>query len=203
MARLAGADQELWIGLAIVGAAAWAVHRRTRAPRNVEPPVVTEFVAARYFTRGRTAPIRKVVIHITDGAGNARNTARYFATMDDGRQVSAHYVVGQQGEIFQCVRDEDTAWHAQGGNADSIGIENSARTRGTNGKDDPGLAVSELNYRATATLVRHLCAKHGIPMDRQHIIGHNEVGDTAKRKPHCPTGQWNWAVFWRYLTTDG
>lgn len=161
-------------------------------PEAPERPPVT-FLQARYFTPGPVhRTINRIVIHITDGnADSARKTAQYFATMNDGRQASAHYVCGPDG-IYQCVKDNDIAWHAIGANQDSIGIENQARTPNERGPNDPGVPVSEENYLNTASLVRWLCWQYAIPMDREHILGHNEV---SQNHPDCPTGQWDWNHF--------
>lgn len=178
-------------GLAMAAAPA---RREDDPPAPPAPPIKPSctWIPARYRTAGNGRTINRVVIHITDGGGDAAATARYFATMDDGRQASAHYVVGRAGEIYQCVADGDIAWHCIGGNQDTIGIENSARTRGERGPDDDGLPVTESNYRATAALVRWLCWRYAIPMDRDHILGHNEI---ASNHADCPTGQWDWAHF--------
>lgn len=182
--------------VAVSGGAALAMpaRREDDPPAPPVPPVKPRctWIPARYKTAGNNRAIRRVVIHISDGNADAAATARYFASMDDGREASAHYVVGRAGEIFQCVADADIAWHCIGGNSDTIGIENSARTRGERGPGDDGLPVTEANYVATAALVRWLCWTYAIPMDRAHIVGHNEL---AANHADCPTGQWDWTYF--------
>jgi N-acetyl-anhydromuramyl-L-alanine amidase AmpD len=172
-------------------------------PSGEDMPDIEDFIPARYFRKGRTSPIRRIVLHIADGAGSARGTAEYFRDAPDNRPASAHYVVGRDGEIFQCVRDEDTAYHAHAANADSIGIENEARTPGEKefGADDPGLPFTAANYRSLAQLVRALAAKYGIPLDREHIVGHSEV-DADTTHSDCPQGQLDWPTFWAYLTNE-
>ena len=57
----------------------------------------------------------------------SRNVEGTIAWFQDPRaQVSAHYIIGREGEIYQMVRDSDKAWHAKDANANSIGIEHSA-----------------------------------------------------------------------------
>lgn len=51
-----------------------------------------------------------LVLHYTAGGGSAVATARGFA--DPGRDASAHFVVGREGDRMQCVPLSDTAWHA-------------------------------------------------------------------------------------------
>jgi hypothetical protein len=104
-------------------------------------------------------------------------------------QVSAHYLVSQEGEVVQMVREKNVAWHAGNWeyNQRSIGIEH--EDKGNWNK--PNWATEEL-YQASAALVRYLCDKYGIPKDRNHIIGHNEVPGVTKP---CPGQYWDWDYF--------
>ena len=54
-----------------------------------------------------------LVLHYTAGNGNAKATARVFEV--PGRQASAHYIVGRQGEVLNCVPLSMAAWHAGDG----------------------------------------------------------------------------------------
>jgi peptidoglycan hydrolase-like protein with peptidoglycan-binding domain len=153
----------------IVGPRTWARLLRLRPspapPSPPEPqgagyPRLSRFVPAKYFTRpARSRQINRIVIHITDGT-STNGTVSWFKNMlgSDGRpavdekgrpiKVSAHYVVGQDGEVVQMVRDSDIAWHAHNANADSIGIEHVARAR------NPRLVPSQIQYCSSANLVR-------------------------------------------------
>ena len=98
-----------------------------------------------------------VVIHtmeIAERAGAAEICARWFA--NPASEVSAHYCVDADS-VVQCVREDDIAWHARGGNANSIGIELAGyagqKTLGWN--DDYSRAVIE---RAAQADGRGLCA---------------------------------------------
>ena len=109
-------------------------------------------------------------------------------------KASAHYLVTRQGKIYQMVRDEDTSWHAgmvnkpnwslyDGSNPNryTIGIEHEAL---------PGERLTEMQYQATLWLHKQLIAKHGIPIDEDHIIGHYRV-DSVNR-PNCPGPGFPW-----------
>lgn len=156
-----------------------------------KPPV--EFIQAEHFRPGSIARIRRVVIHVNDGGLVARATANYFAGPRDGRGVSAHYVVGREGEIFQCVRDADIAIHAHDANADSIGIEHTAHVR-------PRVPPTDACYRASAQLVRWLSQQYGIPLDAVHVIGH-AAADPKTTHTDCPNGAgWDWPRYFQLLT---
>jgi N-acetyl-anhydromuramyl-L-alanine amidase AmpD len=99
--------------------------------------------------------------------------------------TSAHYVIrAADGHVTQMVRTGDVAWQAGNWylNTHSIGIELEGFAVG-------GTGYTEQEYTAAARLVCYLAAKYGIPLDRQHIIGHDNVGgDTATR---LPTMHWD------------
>jgi N-acetyl-anhydromuramyl-L-alanine amidase AmpD len=122
--------------------------------------------ASTNYTAGRGAPISRIVIHTAQGP----YTSVYNWFANPAAKASAHYVVGSRGDVAQMVGDEDTAWHAGNWsyNQSSIGIEHEGYV------DDASWLTDEL-YTASANLSKWLCDTHGIPKDRGHVIGHNEV----------------------------
>ncbi len=135
--------------------------------------------------------INRVVIHITDGGRSINGTISWFK--DPAAKVSAHYVIGQDGEVVQMVAHNDVAWHARTANGDSIGIEHVAsRAR--------GIMPTEAEYCASAALVSWLCQALGIPADRQHIQGHSEA-DPGTTHTGCPNSVWNWDYYMELVTT--
>jgi V8-like Glu-specific endopeptidase len=152
-----------------------------------EYPKASRFVpAANGNFRAVSAPrtISRVVIHITDGGRSINGPISWFQNPQAG--VSAHYIVGQDGEVVQMVRDNDVAWHARAANGDSIGIEHVANTR--------GLAPTADEYRASAALVAWLCGQFSIPVDRTHILGHSEA-DPGTSHSGCPNAVWDWDTY--------
>ena len=71
-----------------------------------------------------------IVVHATE-QGSARQSLETLRTANSKGPVSSHYLVGDDGRIYQLVADGDRAWHAGGGswgtitdlNSASIGIE--------------------------------------------------------------------------------
>jgi N-acetyl-anhydromuramyl-L-alanine amidase AmpD len=129
------------------------------------------------------ASIDYIVIHYTD-ISYAR-TLRAFNTLTS--DVSAHYVIRGDGHIAQIVHEADTAWHSGNVyyNRHSIGIELEL-DRVTN----PVFTAEE--YYAAAALVCAISARQGVPLDREHVIGHNEVPGSTHTDPG-PT--WDWPHF--------
>ena len=140
---------------------------------------------ARNFDFGRDGPVEYIVIHYT--AVSYERTLQIFR--DPFSRVSSHYVVRQDGHIAQLVGEADTAWHAghEWYNDRSVGIEielDHERIR------DPQYSVQQ--YEATAALACAIAARHGIPLDRTRVVGHNEIPFTKKLDPGP---HWGWPHF--------
>lgn len=165
----------------------------------------------------------RVVIHITDGTPHLPTCVEHLR--DRESRVSAHFVVGQKGEVVQLVRLADRAWHAGAANARSIGIEHCARTPGeldrlwprltmakrrllvadpalAESPTDPGLPLTEPQLLASARLVRWLCERYGWPVDSEHIGPHCEVPGTTHIDCGLDVergGSWPWRRYWQML----
>ncbi len=122
------------------------------------------------------AKIDFIVIHIAQGSYSG--TISWF--QDPRANVSAHYVVGRRGQVAQCVRNEDIAWHAGNWtyNTKSIGIEHAGYA---------GTRWTARMYRSSAKLSAHLCRRYNIPV-QNHIIRHRSVPGVATR---CPGPRYN------------
>lgn len=129
--------------------------------------------------------IDRIVIH--HNATTDKNVAMGTWYTTSGNWTSAHYEVTPD-EIIGCVEETYSAYHCGGtGGSDvpkmsnpnerSIGIEN------VNSSGAPSWSVDPRTVANTAKLVRDICDYYGIPCDRQHVLGHNEVTATA-----CPGG---------------
>lgn len=130
------------------------------------------------YTEGRTQPIRKIILHWIVGTLESAD-----GTFQDGRRrASAHYGIGDD-DIHQYVKDEDTAWHAGNWdvNCESIGIEHEGGWLLDDGTSR--FKPTEKTHQTSAMLVRELCDKYNIPLDREHILKHNEVSDSPTACP--------------------
>ena len=126
-----------------------------------------------------------IVIHIMDGT--LVGTDSWFA--DSQSQVSAHYGIGQSGEIHQYVKEEQAAWHAGKINSPSWnllkpGINPNYYTIGIEHEGKPETIWPDDMKKASAVLIRSICQRWNISIDREHIIGHYQIDSV--RRPNCP-----------------
>ena len=114
-----------------------------------------------------------IVVHTTNGTLESVD-ARYN---DPASEASAHYGVGLNGSVVQWVSESDTAYHADNWdvNLNSIGVQHE-----DGGSDLPR---TDALYEASSRLVRELCLRYGIPISRQCIIGHRDVGGMTTTCP--------------------
>ncbi len=120
-------------------------------------------------------------------------------------QSSAHYLVTKDGRILQLVKDEDTAWHAGAVNKPTWPLYDGSNpnryTIGIEHEGQPNEPLTEAQYEATLLLHEHLTLKHGIPIDKNHIIGHYRI-DSVNR-PNCPGPAFPWGRLFNDLGRGG
>ncbi|MFI5683102.1 N-acetylmuramoyl-L-alanine amidase [Streptomyces sp. NPDC051636] len=145
--------------------------------------------------RPRDERIEYIVIHDTEASLKSM-----FQTVQDPTESSWHYSVrSSDGRVTQHVRTKDTAWHSgsQFVNAHSIGVEHEGFLT------QPDAWFSEKMYRSSARLVRYLAEKYDIPLDRQHVFGHDNVpAPTASTIPDMhedPGPYWDWRHYFDLL----
>ncbi len=122
-----------------------------------------------------------VVIHIMEGS--LSGTDSWFR--NPASKVSAHYGIGQTGEVHQYVKETDTAWHAGRVNAPSwklirpggngFFINPNLYTIGIEHEGNENSDWTEEMYISSSELVKVVCNRWNIPIDRSHVIGHHEI----------------------------
>lgn len=126
-----------------------------------------------------------IVIHIAEGwlAGG------YSWFNNASSQVSSHFMIGKNGEIWQFVSEDDTAWHA-GGVANASwqklkpGINPNLYTIGIENEGFTGEQFTEEMYASNAFLIAKMALKYSIPINRTTVIGHYEINSSSR--PNCP-----------------
>lgn len=122
-----------------------------------------------------------LLLHYTGMTGGDVARARLC---DPATQVSAHYLIEEDGRIYSLVAEEDRAWHAgvsvwQGAtntNARSIGIELVNPGHEFGYRDFP-----EAQMAALIPLCQDIVARHGIAAAR--VLGHSDVAPQRKEDP--------------------
>ncbi|GGO45712.1 amidase [Streptomyces daqingensis] len=146
--------------------------------------------------RPRSASIDYIVVHDTEGPWNV-----VMDLIQDPTYVSWNYSLrSSDGHIAQHVRGKDAAWHAGNWyvNAKSVGLEHEGFLT------DPDAWFTEAMYRSSARLVKYLAAKYDIPLDRQHVIGHDNVpGTTSANIPGMHTDPGPYFDWQHYFTLLG
>lgn len=127
------------------------------------------------------APIELLILHYT---GMQCGQAAVERLCDPAAKVSAHYLIEENGDIYQFVDENQRAWHAGVAswrehtdiNARSIGIEivNPGHEFGYR-------PFPEVQMQAVAALGREIIARHHIAP--RNVIGHSDVAPARKTDP--------------------
>ncbi|GAA3379270.1 N-acetylmuramoyl-L-alanine amidase [Streptomyces sannanensis] len=197
-------------GLAPDTAQADGLGLRTPATGPVECPssVACEWIPAPYeefgdgdygnhdkADRPASQSIDYIVIHDTEASWDVT-----LKLVQDPTYVSWQYSLrSSDGHIAQHLRLKDVGWHAGNWyvNAKSVGLEHEGFLT------SPDSWYTEAMYRTSARLVKYLAKRYDIPLDRQHILGHDNVPGpvTANiRQMHTDPGPyWDWAHYFQLL----
>mgnify|MGYP002710742973 CR=1 FL=1 len=124
--------------------------------------------------RNRTT---KIAVHYVGNANSkAINNRNYFENLKNqgknGTYASSHYIVGLDGEVIQCVPDDEVAYTTNSANTYSIGIECCHGSDGT---------FNSKTRSSLVELVAMLLKKYNLTSD--DIIRHYDV--TGKLCPIC------------------
>lgn len=122
--------------------------------------------------------IKKIVVHwVANPKSTAKNNRDYFENLKNQTRlyVSAHYIVGLNGEIIQCIPEDEISYHA--GNLDmnykSIGIECCHQDSKGRFNDD--------TYDSLIDLVADLCIKYNLDPKTDVIRHYDVIGKECPR----------------------
>ena len=158
------------------------------------PPTVDCTFLAAATSNGQVAgrpgdgvQIKYIVLHDTESSYDA--AIKTFQTVGSGD--SAHYVMrASDAAVTQMTHTKDIAFHAGNYwfNMHSIGIEHEGYAA------HGATWYSQAQYQATADLVKYLAAQYDIPLDREHIIGHDNV--PGPQDSYVPSMHWDPGPYW-------
>lgn len=152
-----------------------------------------------YSSQREHAP-EMVMIHFTSAVMLDRNdpyNMELVRSIFEEYQVSPHYIIQRDGTILCYIPEDRVAWHAGKGtwqndekftnamNQYAIGIELVAMGSQSDmsiyltqseyaALDQSLMGFTEAQYVALSELINDLCQRYDIPLDRQHVIGHDE-----------------------------
>ena len=153
---------------AAVGAAVWLWAGRGLPGEGVEVPdyVQADLLTVNPWSRPGT-PLEKIdgiVIHYVGNPGTSAQANRnYFAQPDT--QVSAHFLIGLEGEVIQCIPLNEKSSATNDRNRDTISIEVC--------HPDATGQFTQASYDALVRLTAWLCDTAGIGRDQ--VIRHYDV----------------------------
>ena len=135
-------------------------------PNHTFYPKAKQWLLPNHSAPGTLAQRKLIILHVT--AGPTAASALYtFQKSIAPHRVSAHFVIDRDGTVYQTVPLEETTWHASAANEHSVGIEHAAIPN--------TLPPTEVQYTASAALVKWLCETLHIPCDRKHVLTHHEA----------------------------
>ncbi|EST37120.1 hypothetical protein N566_14720, partial [Streptomycetaceae bacterium MP113-05] len=136
-----------------------------------------------------------IVVHDVEGYWDGATSL-----IADPTYVSWHYSLrSSDGHVAQHLKTKDVGWHAGNWfvNAKSVGLEHEGFLT------DPDAWYTEAMYRSSARLVRYLSRTYDVPLDRQHVLGHDNVPGTVPSTipgMHTDPGPyWDWDHYFRLL----
>ncbi|MGW0732046.1 N-acetylmuramoyl-L-alanine amidase [Streptomyces sp. NPDC002851] len=181
-----------------------AAEGETDCPRSVScewiPAPYEEFGDDDYgnhdkANRPEDQSIDYIVVHDTEATWDTT-----LKLVQDPTYVSWQYSLrSTDGHIAQHLKLKDVGWQAGNWsiNAKSIGLEHEGFLA------NPDAWYTEAMYRTSARLVKYLAKRYDIPLDRQHILGHDNVpGPTSGTIPgmHTDPGPyWDWQHYFTLM----
>lgn len=156
-----------------------------------EPKMSYQLIPGRAGRGRRGFKPRLIVLHIQEGTGPL---GKYFAGVD----ADSTAWVGYLGQAERYLYDTDEAW-TDGAWAEPVNhadpaiqaVYNDTASRGMNSNVEAltiehegfaGKGLTTAQLETSAQIIAYWCSKWAIPCDRQHIVGHYEVGEHK----NCP-----------------
>jgi N-acetylmuramoyl-L-alanine amidase len=143
--------------------------------KEAHNPLATWVSSRNHNARGALV----IVVHATE-QGSVQESLDTLRSSNAHGRVSAHYLVGRDGRIYQLVAEERRAWHAGGGSWGNITDLNSASI-GIELDNDGDSAFPDRQIDSLIVLLEDLCTRLDIP--RRQVIGHADLAPSRKTDP--------------------
>ncbi|RBB59991.1 N-acetylmuramoyl-L-alanine amidase [Xanthomonas oryzae] len=120
-----------------------------------------------------------IVLHFTE-QHSVQQSVSTLRGRNSGGWVSAHYLIGKDGQRYQLVSDAQRAWHGGAGRWGTITDINSASI-GIELDNDGSEPFAPAQIDSLLVLLDDLCNRLRIP--RTQIVGHEDVAPTRRNDP--------------------
>lgn len=143
---------------------------KTENPMD-KPKITVDLLEQNKYSRPGTElkKVKNLFVHYTANQGtSAAQNRSYFANLAETgeRSASAHFIIGYEGEIIQCIPLEEEAFAVMGRNNDSVSIECCYLS------EDGAFTPS--TYNSLIDLLAWLCGEYGL--SEQDILRHYDEG---------------------------
>ena len=140
---------------------------------------ITKYKSPNYNSR-KKSKIQLIVIHYT-ALKDTKEAISYLCTKE--KKVSAHYLISQDGKIYNLVNEKFRAWHAGQSfwqdiidiNSFSIGVELDYNPNGKNNN------FSSQMISSLKKLILKIKEKYKI--DKKNILAHSDIAPFRKKDP--------------------
>lgn len=143
--------------------------------------IIKDFLTPNEYSRPTTKRSRttKLAIHYVGNSGSsAKGNRNYFESLKDKKvYASSHYLIGLQGEIIQCIPEDEIAYTTYDANYYSIGVEC------CHPKDDGVFAKA--TYDSAVWLFADMCKRYKLNPFTD-IIRHYDVPKSNGWRKPCP-----------------
>jgi N-acetyl-anhydromuramyl-L-alanine amidase AmpD len=174
---------------------------------EVSPLAVEDFLDFENASYPREHPVEMVMIHFTSAVMLDRENPYDYDLVRGifvDNRLGIHYIIDRDGIVYCFLPESRAAWHAGKGsfgdekytdnmNQYAIGIE----LMGIGSQEDMSIYLhpeeyaalddglkgfTDAQYASLTALVADICQRNNVPMDREHIVGHQEY-NPAKNDP--------------------
>lgn len=183
---------------------------------QVSPLAREDFLEFDRSSYPREHPVEFVMLHFTSAVMlNRENPYDYDLVRGifEDNNLGIHYLIDREGVIYCFLPESRSAWHAGKGsfsdekytdnmNRHSIGIELMGigsqkdmsiylHPQEYDALDDSLKGFTQAQYTALAKLVGDICSRQQVPVNREHIIGHQQYNPSK----NDPGELFDWAYF--------
>lgn len=136
-----------------------------------KPAITVDLLEPNDYSRPQTSlsEVKNIFVHYTANRGtSAAQNRSYFSNLAQTgeRSASAHFIIGYEGEILQCIPLDEQAYAVKGRNDDSVSIECCYLS-------EDG-SFTTFTYSSLVDLLAWLCAEYGLT--EEDILRHYDEG---------------------------